>query len=86
MRRFRMPDSGLTQEVITFPSAISLDHAESNIARAYVYRHGRLGERPVVVWVPGQYVARPQGFSVWQPGQWVQQPDGRYFWNPGHWS
>jgi hypothetical protein len=56
MRRFRMPDSGLTQEVISFPSAIPLDHAESNTARAYVYRHGRLGERPVVVWVPGQYV------------------------------
>lgn len=56
MRRFRMDDSGLTQEVITFPSAIHLDHAESNTARAYVYRRGRLGERPVVVWVPGQYV------------------------------
>lgn len=56
MRRFRMDDSGLTQEVITFPSAIHLDHAESNTARAYVYRRGRLGERPVVLWVPGQYV------------------------------
>jgi dienelactone hydrolase len=56
MRRFRMDDAGLTQEVITFPSAIRLDHAESNTARAYVYRRGRLGERPVVVWVPGQYV------------------------------
>jgi dienelactone hydrolase len=56
MRRFRMDDSALTQEVITFPSAIHLDHAESNTARAYVYRHGRLGERPVVVWVPGQYI------------------------------
>ena len=21
------------------------------------------------IWVPGRYVARPQGFSVWQPGQ-----------------
>ncbi len=56
MRRFRMDDSGLTQEVIAFPSAIRLDHAESNTARAYVYRRGRLGERPVVLWVPGQYV------------------------------
>lgn len=56
MRRFRMDDAGLTQEVITFPSAIPLDHIESNTARAYVYRRGRLGERPVVVWVPGQYV------------------------------
>jgi hypothetical protein len=56
MRRFRMDDDTLTQEVITFPSAIHLDHAESNTATAYVYRRGRLGERPVVVWVPGQYV------------------------------
>ena len=56
MRRFRMDDDALTQEVITFPSAIHLDHAESNTATAYVYRRGRLGERPVVVWVPGQYV------------------------------
>ncbi len=38
------------------------------------------------VWVPGQYIARPQGYSVWQPGQWMQQPDGRYVWNPGHWG
>jgi hypothetical protein len=37
-------------------------------------------------WVPGQYMAPPQGVSVWVPGQWVQQPDGRYVWNPGHWS
>jgi len=56
MRRFRMKDDTLIQEVITFPSAIRLDHAGSNTATAYVYRHGRLGERPVVVWVPGQYV------------------------------
>ena len=56
MRRFRMNDDTLIQEVITFPSAIRLDHAESNTATAYVYRRGRLGERPVVVWVPGQYV------------------------------
>jgi peptidoglycan hydrolase-like protein with peptidoglycan-binding domain len=38
------------------------------------------------VWVPGQYIARPQGYSVWMPGQWTQQPDGHYVWNPGHWS
>jgi len=56
MRRFRMDDAELTQEIITFPSAIRLDHAESNTARAYVYRRGRIGDRPVVVWVPGQYV------------------------------
>jgi hypothetical protein len=56
MRRFRLGDDALEQEVLTFPSAIHLEHAESNTSTAYVYRHGRLGERPVVVWVPGQYV------------------------------
>jgi hypothetical protein len=56
MRRFRLDDDALVQEVVTFPSAIALDHHESNTVTAYVYRHGRLGERPVVVWVPGQYV------------------------------
>jgi hypothetical protein len=56
MTRFRMGDRALVQEVLSFPSAIPLDHPESNIACAYVYRHGRLGERPVVLWVPGQYV------------------------------
>jgi hypothetical protein len=35
---------------------VSLDHRESNTATAYVYRHGALGARPVVLWVPGQYV------------------------------
>ena len=55
MTRFRLHDPALTQEVIAFPSAVRLDHPESNVARAYVYRRGRLGERPIVVWVPGQY-------------------------------
>lgn len=56
LRRFRLDEPGLTEEIISFPSAIRLDHAESNLARAYVYRHGQLGERPVILWVPGQYV------------------------------
>jgi hypothetical protein len=56
MRRFRLDDDALVQEVITFPSSIHLDHVESNTVTAYVYRRGRLGDRPVVVWVPGQYV------------------------------
>jgi hypothetical protein len=56
MRRFRMDDDALIQEIVTFPSAIKLDHAESNTALLYIYRHGPLGERPVVIWVPGQYV------------------------------
>jgi hypothetical protein len=56
MTRFRMNDTALVEEVLTFPSAIALDHPESNSAVAYVYRHGALGARPVVLWVPGQYV------------------------------
>jgi hypothetical protein len=56
MTRFKMRDRALAQEVITFPSAIRVDHGESNTARAYLYRHGLLGERPVVLWVPGQYM------------------------------
>lgn len=56
LQRFRLDEPGLTEELISFPSAIRLDHAESNLARAYIYRHGQLGERPVVLWVPGQYV------------------------------
>jgi hypothetical protein len=49
-------DRGLTQEEMTFSSAIQVRHRESNLVHAYVYRHGRLGDRPVVLWVPGLYV------------------------------
>jgi hypothetical protein len=56
LRRFRLDEPGLTEELVSFASAIRLDHPESNLARAYVYRHGQLGQRPVVLWVPGQYV------------------------------
>jgi hypothetical protein len=54
-RRIGRP--GLIQEELVFPSAIPLVHAESNTARAYVYRRGPLGERPVVLWVPGLFVS-----------------------------
>jgi hypothetical protein len=47
----------VVEEQVTFPSAISLQHPESNTVRLRVFRHGRLGERPVVVWVPGLYVS-----------------------------
>ncbi len=47
----------LTQEALVFPSAIQLAHPETNLARAYVYRLGPLGERPVILWVPGQFVS-----------------------------
>jgi len=53
----RLSREGLTQEVLYFPSAIALAHAEANTASAYVYRHGRLGERPIVLWVPGLFVS-----------------------------
>lgn len=53
----RLGRAGLIQEELVFPSAIALDHAESNTVRAYVYRRGPLGERPIVLWVPGLFVS-----------------------------
>jgi hypothetical protein len=57
MQHYRLKDANLTQEVLTFPSAIRLDHPESNTARVYVYRHETLGRRPVVLWMTGQYTS-----------------------------
>jgi len=53
----RYSDEGLIQEKLSFESTVKLRHAESNRAVAYIYRHGPLGRRPVVVWVPGLYVS-----------------------------
>jgi len=53
----RLGREGLTEEVLSFRSAIALAHVEANTASAYVYRHGRLGERPIVLWVPGLFVS-----------------------------
>jgi len=53
----RLKRADLTQEVLSFPSAIALAHPEANTASAYVYRHGRLGDRPIVLWVPGLFVS-----------------------------
>lgn len=53
----RLERAGLTQEVLYFPSAIELAHPEANTASAYVYRQGRLGARPIVLWVPGLFVS-----------------------------
>lgn len=51
----RLPEAGdLTQELLTFESAWPLRFSESNQAFAYVYRQGTLGERPVILWMPGQ--------------------------------
>jgi len=56
LSRHRIVDSRLVQEELTFPSAVTLRFPESNLARAYVYRQGAIGARPVLLWVPGQHV------------------------------
>jgi len=52
--RHRVEAPGVVQEDLSFDSAVRLRHPESDRARAYVYRRGPLGERPVVLWVAGQ--------------------------------
>jgi hypothetical protein len=54
--RHRRDEPGLVEEELVFPSPVRVAHAESNEGRAYVYRRGPLGGRPVVLWVPGLYV------------------------------
>lgn len=49
----RLERDGLIQERWTFPSTPPVKHEASNRAVLYVYRAGELGERPVVVMVPG---------------------------------
>lgn len=53
----RRNDAQLIQEQLSFVSPITLRHPESNRAQFYIYRHGPLGQRPVVMWVPGLYVS-----------------------------
>lgn len=53
----RLDREGIVQEELVFDSAIHLRHPESNRAQLWIYRHGPLGERPVVLWVPGLYVS-----------------------------
>ena len=53
----RLDREGLVQEEWVFDSAVHLKHPESDRAQLWVYRHGALGERPVVLWVPGLYVS-----------------------------
>lgn len=52
--RHRLDDPGLVQEELRFASAIPLRFEEAAQAKAYVYRHGALGERAVLLFVPGQ--------------------------------
>ena len=57
LQRHRLSAPSIVQEELSFPSAIALRFPEAQVARAYVYRHGRLGERPVLIWVPGHSVS-----------------------------
>lgn len=63
----RRSEKNLIQERLTFTSPLSLRHAESNRATAYVYRHGPLGERPLVLWVPGLFVSD----AAFTPINWI---------------
>ena len=56
LARHRRALSGLVQEELRFLSRVQLQQPESNVAIAYLYRHGPLGDRPVVVFAPGLYV------------------------------
>jgi hypothetical protein len=49
---FQLPDDELVQETLSFPSAIST-HPDVGTATFWVYRHGALGARPVILWLPG---------------------------------
>jgi hypothetical protein len=53
----RRPLPGLIAEELRFPSRVQLQQPESNVAIAYLYRHGPLGQRPVVIFAPGLYVS-----------------------------
>ena len=49
----RLEREHLVQERWSFDSQLAVRHPVSNRAVLYVYRAGPLGERPVVLWVPG---------------------------------
>lgn len=57
LSKHRLDDPTLTQEELTFPSAVAVRFSESQTVHAYVYRHGALGARPVLLWVPGHSVS-----------------------------
>jgi hypothetical protein len=38
------------------------------------------------LWMPGEYVQRPQPQATWIPGQWLPQANGGYMWVEGHWQ
>lgn len=53
----RLNRADVVEEEWVFDSTVHLEHPESDRAQLWVYRHGPLGERPVVLWVPGLYVS-----------------------------
>lgn len=53
----RIDRADVVEEEWVFDSAVHLERSESDRAQLWVYRHGPLGERPVVLWVPGLYVS-----------------------------
>lgn len=66
LERHRRDDPGLVQEELSFASPVSAAFEGPNRAVAYVYRHGPLGARPVVLWVPGLSVSE----LAFVPIQW----------------
>ena len=54
--RYRLDDERLAQESLSFESAVTLRLSGSQRAVAHRYRRGALGERPVLLWVPGQAI------------------------------
>ncbi|MGC4119180.1 MAG: prolyl oligopeptidase family serine peptidase [Myxococcales bacterium] len=52
----RIDDPTIIQEELRFASAIPLRLEEAAQAKAYVFRHGPLGERPTLLFVPGQNI------------------------------
>lgn len=64
LSRHRIDDLALVQEELTFESGVGLEYEVSNRAHAYVYRHGPLGDRAVVLWVPGQSISDGAFFTL----------------------
>ncbi|MBI5545781.1 MAG: hypothetical protein HY901_17975 [Deltaproteobacteria bacterium] len=56
--RLTIAGEQLTQQTLSFDSAVKVHHRESDRVVAHVYRRGPLGERPVVLWVPGLGVSQ----------------------------
>ncbi len=85
-RHHQLDDPTVTQEELRFTSAIPLRFKEAAVAKAYVYRHGALGERMVLLVVPGQNVSE-RDFSTFAAffGQALQRDmDVVFFVPPYH--